>query len=117
MFPTLTAAELRVNHAFDKFERTRSPANEHYIKSTAPASVRRPNNPHWDMIQVFILDMDLLDKLGDALSIFGRKEILHINIMEINLQEPGVVYNRARRVLDHFTPSRQRSTPLLLKLC
>lgn len=102
MFPTLTAAELRVNHAFDKFERTRSPANEHYTKSTAPASVRRPNNPHWDMIQVFILDMDLLDKLGDALSIFGRKEILHINIMEINLQEPGVVYNRARRVLDHF---------------
>ncbi|EFO63379.1 Coiled-coil protein [Giardia lamblia P15] len=102
MFPTLTAAELRVNHAFDKFERTRSPTTKHHTKSIVSASVRRPNNPHWDMIQVFVLDMDLLDKLGDALSIFGGKEVLHIDIMETNLQEPGAVYNRARRVLDHF---------------
>lgn len=105
MFPTLAATELRVNHAFDKFERTRSSIYAHHTaseKPTAPAPIRAPNNPHLDMVQVFILDMDLLDKLGDALSILGESKIPRFDIMETNLQEPGVVYNRARRVLDHF---------------
>ena len=124
MFPVLTATELRVNHAFDKFDRTRSPVHAYCATSasalvpTTSTQARRPNNPHWDMIQVFILDMDLLDKLGDALSIFGGTELPRIDIMETNLQEPGAVYNRARRVLDRFytLSTAEYSTALKLML-
>lgn len=105
MFPILAATELRVKNAFDKFDRTRSVSHVPNIalschKSSTPNLVTK--NPHLEMVQVFILDMDLLDSLGDALSIFGATKIPRIDIMETNLQEPGAVYSRARRVLDHF---------------